>query len=159
MFKPCELEFRKTVVAKFLSRGSKGVRVIARENNVSASAIYKWVKRLNESGELLMIEEVMNPDERTVEEKAKLVFEFEKLKEESKGAFLRTNGITSIQLGQWKDTMICGLVGKNSSKHSLEIQVKKLEKEILRKDKALAEAATLLILQKKIQSMYDSKEE
>jgi hypothetical protein len=106
-----------------------------------------------------MVGQEMNPDERPVEEKAKLVFEFEKLSEDSKGEFLRLNGVTSIHLEQWKDAMISGIVGKNSTKQGLENRVRALEKELRRKDKALAETATLLVLQKKIQSMYDLEDE
>ena len=159
MFKPCDPAFRKAIVAKFLLRGSKSVRDIAKENDISTAAIYNWVRKLNNSGEMLMIEEEMSPDHRNVEEKAALVFSYEKLQEESKGEFLRTNGVTSIQLRQWKDAMISGIVGKNSSKITLEIQVRKLEKELLRKDRALAETAALLVLQKKIQFVYSSEDE
>ncbi len=42
---------------------------------------------------------------------------------------------------------------------TLRKQNKQLEREILRKDKALAEAAALLILQKKVRALWGEPEE
>lgn len=151
-FEARSLAFKKQIVAKFLSRGSKSVRILAKENGIAVTSFYKWTKQIN-LAELLLVEKEMSPNERRVEEKANLVFAYERLNEESKGEFLRLNGITSSHLLQWKSAMMDGITGKDSSKHALEHQVRCLEKELLRKDKALAEAASLLLLQKKSKSV------
>jgi hypothetical protein len=92
-------------------------------------------------------------------EKLKLVLEFEVLDEGSRGEFLRSNGVTSEQITQWKQSMSEGLNDQEASDSELKTKVKRLEKELARKDKALSEAAALLLLQKKIQGLFNSEDE
>lgn len=151
-------EFKKLAVAKMLSRGSRSTGSVMEELGLGSSTIYKWMG-IYSPEDHIMSRKPVSPQSLSAQEKFKLVFEFEKLPEVRRGEFLRAAGVTEDQLSQWKSMMTEGLGGNNSSESELKGQVKRLEKELNRKEKALAEAAALLVLQKKIQSYYGSGDE
>ena len=69
-----------------------------------------------------------------------------------------------LQLKEWQDQALSSLeaTSKPSPSHEeyekLQKDFKQLEREILRKDKALAEASALLILQKKIALIWGNED-
>jgi hypothetical protein len=77
------------------------------------------------------------------------------LSEEERGAFLRRSGLHSDNLAEWKRTCVDALLSSREERASrVEVaeanrRIKELERELSRKDKALAEASALLILKKK----------
>jgi hypothetical protein len=100
-----------------------------------------------------------SPDSIPVHERLKLVLDYDALSEDEKGEFLRREGLTSETLAQWKQAMTESLSDQKASESDLKKQIKRLEKELQRKDKALAEAAALLVLQKKVKDFYGSGDE
>ena len=80
------------------------------------------------------------------------------------GSYLRKEGLHSQQLKEWQDQALSSLeaTSKPSPSHEeyekLQKDFKQLEREILRKDKALAEASALLILQKKIALIWGNED-
>jgi len=98
------------------------------------------------------------PQDWTAEEKLAIVIESAAVSEEDLGGFLRRKGLHEAQLNAWRQQVLASL-GKppaRSSKRSGEARrVKELEKELHRKDKALAETAALLVLQKKVQALWE----
>ncbi len=98
------------------------------------------------------------PQDWTAEEKLQAVIEAVGLPEAELGEFLRRQGLHEAQLQQWRDGVLAGLEQhpkRGSKKSSPEARrVRELERELARKDKALAEAAALLILKKKAQAIW-----
>ncbi len=74
------------------------------------------------------------------------------LTDEELGAWLREKGLHQANLKQWRQEMIAGLAkpkARSSSKPSAETRrIRELERELTRKEKALAEVAALLMLKK-----------
>jgi hypothetical protein len=72
--------------------------------------------------------------------------------------YLRRKGIHQAHLDAWRARLAAGLQGgasKSKGQRSADARrVQELEKEIRRKDKALAEAAALLLLQKKVREIW-----
>jgi len=67
------------------------------------------------------------------------------------------------QIEEWKKTVLEGLGSPpdKSQRETLSQQsktIRQLERELLRKEKALAEAATLLMLKKKVDALLEEKE-
>ena len=102
------------------------------------------------------------PANLSPEEKLKLVHEATLLSDEQLGAFLRHRGIHETHLEQWRMQMLSGL-GKAEKKpktNSPDIKrIRALEKELKRKDKALAETAALLVLKKKVQEILGDEDD
>jgi transposase-like protein len=98
------------------------------------------------------------------EEKLQAVLEASGLPEGELGAFLRIKGIHDIHLQQWRKEMLNGLqnaspVKKTKGKSPEAKRLRELEKELNRKEKALAEAAVLLVLKKKAQAIWGDEDD
>lgn len=69
------------------------------------------------------------------------------------GAMLRREGVHAAELDAWRSTALEALRGRGPAPthHAADRKrIQELEREVARKDKALAEAAALLLLQKKL---------
>ena len=100
------------------------------------------------------------PDDRPAEEKLRIVLAAQGLSDEELGVFLREEGIHEAQLEQWREQALGGLRGtpqKSSSRPSRRIR--QLERELARKEKALAEAAALYVLQEKAQAIWGDEDD
>jgi transposase-like protein len=81
--------------------------------------------------------------------------------EQALSAYCRRNGIFTHHLKQWREDFESGT--SSSPAHVTELRDlksshKNLQSELNRKEKALAEAAALLVLQKKFQALWEDKE-
>jgi hypothetical protein len=88
----------------------------------------------------------------TAERRLTAVPQASQLSEGELGAWLRTHGLHRAQLDEWRAAMLAGLAGRGASGVSTGghgRRVKELERELRRKDRALAEAAALLMLKLK----------
>jgi transposase len=99
------------------------------------------------------------PDDWTAEEKLEPVLEAKRLSGSELGEFLRRRGLHEEQLRQWQDTSDAAALEslrarKATGKSAEAKRVKELERELRRKDKALAEAAALLVLRKKAEALW-----
>lgn len=153
-------DFKNSVLSKALLRGDKSLLSISKEVGVPQTTIMGWIiKRDKFPGMKKQKSSIKwNP-----EQKLKALMETAALSESELGAYLRKAGIYSHQLDEWKKEILLsmGANGKPSKilKDDRDQKIKALEKEILRKDKALAEASALLILQKKVNLIWGNKDE
>lgn len=86
----------------------------------------------------------------TAEAKLKALVETAWLAENELGLYLRREGLYSTQIMAWRAEVIEHFETRpKGAKDARDETIRLLEREILRKDKALAEASALLILQKK----------
>ncbi len=149
---------KEQMVRRMLTPPGMGVRELSKETGISKSALWKWrstkVKKAR-PGE----------KEWTGSEKLRVLGGGEPpLEGEAFGALLRREGLHEAQVSAWRVAAAEALGaeaapgGRWSSAQRQELaeakkRVKELEREALRKDKALAEAAALLLLEKKLQSI------
>lgn len=102
------------------------------------------------------------PRDWSSQEKLEAVVEASGLEEEELGAFLRRQGLHEVQLAQWREDALRGLTKKGvkvKEQQQAKRRVKELERELLRKDAALAEAAALLVLQKKTRALWGDEDD
>ena len=100
------------------------------------------------------------PQDWTAEEKLNGLLEYEKLDEVERGKYLREKGLHSVHIERWKQQILEGLKSsKSSKKDPRDTKIKELEKELGRKEKALAEAAALLVLKKKARDIWGDGED
>ena len=107
-----------------------------------------------------------NPENWNGENKLAVVIETAALNEEQLSEYCRRKGLYPEQIVRWKASAIAGNEASRpltkAEMQALKKERKKnrrLEKELNRKDKALAEAAALLILQKKAQAIWGEPED
>lgn len=80
------------------------------------------------------------------------------------GAYCREKGLYPEQISRWKQACIAGAGHEapqtQASRQELkqaQQTIKSLEKDLNRKDKALAESAALLVLQKKYRALWEDE--
>ena len=82
------------------------------------------------------------------------------LDEASRAAWCRENGVYLQQLQQWRTSATQALAAAEETRASPSQtredrrRIKELERELRRKDKALAETAALLVLSKKCEAIF-----
>jgi transposase-like protein len=84
------------------------------------------------------------------------------LDDTARSAWCREHGVFPTALDAWKRDAIGGLgepVGDSAAAKQDRRRVKELERELRRKDKALAETAALLVLSKKLQAIFHDGED
>jgi hypothetical protein len=102
------------------------------------------------------------PEDWTAEEKLEALLSYEKLPEEQRGTFLREKGVHEAHMVRWKAEIIEGLKLKpyaGGKKDPQQKRIAALEKELRRKESALAEAAALLVLKKKADAIWGEERE
>jgi transposase len=153
-------QFKKTAVQKYLNRGNRSVAAVAQEMGTTPFSIYQWVKSY-QKGDPIMNKSPRSPEDLSPSEKLSAILEYSGISEVNKGEWLRKNGLTEEKIDAWREMAKAGLGKKPDTRESAEDkrEIKKLEKELRRKDKALAETAALLVLQKKIAEIYGSEDE
>ncbi len=155
-------EFKQTAVQKLLSRGNRTVGEIIEELGIASPTIYQW---RNDLAKVPGMKKNSSPQDRPANEKLKVLIEYEALPLDKRGEYLRKNGLHEENLADWRSQIENAFQPiKKSSNERKELgvekeKVKKLEKELLRKDKALAEVSALLILKKKADLLWGSEED
>lgn len=153
-------EQKQMWVKKFLNRGSKPIEVFCRENALSSTAVYKWIAIYGRSPD--MKPTPRSPQHWTSEEKFKAVMAFDKLEPEEQGAYLRQEGVHSEHLEMWREKMKKSLEleshDRRSERGEMVYRIMDLERELARKEKALAETAAILVLKKKADSIWGVEE-
>ena len=162
--------FRTLMIQKMTDPERPSVVSISDDIGVSISTLYRWTSEadtlcLTDNTEPPSFTESMQrfatmkrPQDWSAEEKLAAVLEAASLSEEEFGAFLRSRGLHDAQLQQWRDQMIIGLEPKPAKRVETK-RIKDLEKELRRKDKALAETAALLVLKKKAQEIWGDEDD
>jgi transposase-like protein len=110
------------------------------------------------------ISDPKRPNDWRAEDKLKVVIKASSLDDEHLGAFLRSKGLHQTHLEQWRSQILNGLQNGSSKKKSRRKNVdakriQALEKELNRKDKALAETAALLVLKKKVHEIWGDEDD
>ena len=149
-------EFKENVVKKALS--GKNVKEVAEETGVTSWSIYQWIKQFNDGS---IKGEGSGPRGFSLNKKQTLLLEAQSISEENMGEWLRKNGLHSDHLNKWKDEIFDIMNKKNEDKielSRLKKENKELQREIARKDKALAEVTALLTLKKKLSHLWEAEE-
>lgn len=139
------------MVRKMLPPSAMTAMALAVETGLPQPTLSRWLKEARTVG-------VMDKPAKkwTPAEKFRVVVEASKLNDTDLGEFLRREGLHEAQMKEWRIAAASGLAdAPKSNKRSPEaMKIKELEREVLRKDKALAEAAALLILKKKAEAIW-----
>ena len=155
--------FKEAILNK-LSQSGLSVRKFAQQEGINISTLYSWQKQFNISG--FSMSKVSSSDKWSSEEKFAVVLETATLSEVELSEYCRTKGLYPEQIKVWKQGFIAGNAGKSPKRAKQtpeqkadKKRIKELERELRRKDKALAESAALLVLGKKYDAYWEGKED
>jgi transposase-like protein len=101
--------------------------------------------------------------EWSAEEKFRIVLAAAAIAEAELGPFLRREGLHEEDLGRFRDEVrnaaVAGLTASKKPRSDEQKRIKDLERELKRKEAALAETAALLVLRKKAGALWGGEGE
>ena len=160
-------EFIEQALIKARARGSRTLESVATELSMSLGTLKGWLKRSRSVGAALP-HAVTPPGDTpaaqwTPAQRLLALNESHALSGSALHAWCREKGLFEHQLIQWRDafcaaarpTAVSAAEQRlaNTALRELQGRHDQLEREMRRKDRALAEAAALLVLQKKFQAL------
>ena len=154
-------KFKAQMVQKLTAPGAPSATALSEEVGVAQPTLSRWVREAGRVGGMGTSKSPKGkrPQDWTAEAKLSAVMEADTLSEEDLGAFLRHRGLHRAHLSQWREQIVAGLEAPRSKKASAETRrIRELERELKRKDKALAETAALLVLKKKVQAIWGDED-
>jgi 5-methylthioribose kinase len=90
----------------------------------------------------------------SIDEKVRVLSEASKLSGSQLTTMLQHEGLLLAELEQWRLAL-----GEDKASIATTKRIRKLERELARKEKALAEAAALLILKKKVDHLWEDEDD
>lgn len=153
-------ERKAAVLAKMLPPNNMPLGRLAKEEGISAGTLAKWRAEARAKGQFLPDANV-GPEGWSSEDKLAAVIETASLNETELGEYCRRRGIYAEQLAVWREA--CARANDWERAASRQIaretreatkRVQQLERDLARKEKALAEAAALMILRKKAEAIW-----
>jgi len=155
--------FKQRMVQRMVGRGRVSAGALSREVGVAQPTLSQWLRA---AGRVSVVSDddepkakVKRPEDWTPQKKLAAVMEAASLSETELGTWLRREGLTEEHLRQWREALeerAAAVFEPREPRVSAESRrrVLELERELQRKDKALAETAALLVLQGKMQALW-----
>lgn len=144
---------------------NKSVPTLSEETHISAVTLYAWRKQARKAG-AVMPGDGKSPDGWSSPDKFRAVLESAGLSETELAQYCRRKGIYVEQLQEWRT--VCERANATAQERAREDReqakaakkrIKELERESRRDKAALAEAAALLVLRKKVQAIWGKDED
>jgi len=160
------LERKESVLKKLLPPQARAVAEVASEEGICTATLFNWRNAARAKGQL-MPDSDEPADQWSSAEKFAIVLESAALTETEFGEFCRKRGVMPAQVVRWRES--CAGANEpvpraqrrreNAELRTEQKKTKQLEKELARKEKALAETAALLVLRKKANAIWGSGED
>jgi len=157
--------FKEQALVKVYSLGNdQTIQSVADELNIHLTTLKAWMKQKEQGINKPAQQKSKRPEDWSPEERLAALQQSYGLLGEDLNAWCRERGVFIHQLVQWK-TDFCNQgdsVDKREEARvlrTLKEEIQSLERELLRKNKALAEAAALLVLQKKFRALLGGEVE
>lgn len=151
--------FKEEVVRKMLLRGNRTIADMAAELNVPYHSVRNWLR----NPKMAHLHRPASGEKRaqqwSAEQRLQALLDTNNLSAEQLNAWCRERGIFAHQLQAWK-AEFCMPVKPSADAtevRKLKENLATLQRELNRKEKALSEAAALLVLQKKYQALWEDE--
>ena len=151
-------KFKERVVARLLPPESVPIEAVSQKVGISVATLERWrsealAKPSDDNG---------GAQSWTAAARLEAVILTASMDEAARNGWCRERGVYPTELESWKQDALSGLGEPQdpdaAAKHDRR-RVKELERELQRKDKALAETAALLVLSKKLQAIFHEGED
>jgi transposase-like protein len=153
MTRPYSLAFRQKLVEQLTGKNALNASQLSRQTGIRQQNLSRW---LDEARSLpLVASDTRIKRNWTAEQKAQVITEASKLTGEQLTAYLDRQGIQFALFERWRRA----LAEDGQDPKATSQRIRALERELARKEKALAEAATLLVLKKTIASHFQDEDD
>jgi transposase len=158
-------ERKQAVIEKMMPPQNQTIPVLSKETGISSVTLYHWRKQAKEKG-LAVPGDGKNPENWSAQDKFAVVVETAAFNEAELAQYCRNKGLFAEQVAAWRqvckeanaeDVMSSAVTRQQAQKDKKRIR--ELEKDLRRKEKALAETAALLVLRKKLGAIWGKDED
>ncbi len=157
-------ERKEAILKKMIPPNNRSIAGLAKVECISEGTLYNWRNESRKKG-ILLPDGNSSPEGWTTRDKFAAVVESMVLNEVQLGEYCRKKGIYPEQIKSWRTACEQANDWDNAQNKRFKKQqqedrqrFKALERELIRKEKALAETAALLVLQKKARAIWGDKE-
>ncbi len=164
MNKPTSKKRRDSILAKLTGPDKITVPELSKLENIPKSTLYYWLRQAKIKGEI-MPDSDNSPQGWSAQDKFNAVLHTASMTEFEISEFCRSKGLYPEQISQWRAACELANDWDNTQKkdhakllRNEKLKSKKLQQELQRKEKALAEAAALLVLQKKARAIWGDED-
>lgn len=153
--KPFSVAFKQKMIRRLTGKDAVSATQLARETGVGQSTLSRWLEQARSVPAV-----AKQPDPKpvvriwTVEQKARVLAEAAPLDGDQLAAYLEREGVKLAEYEQWRLALDEGGLSPTATKK----RIRELERDLARKEKALAEVGALLVLQKKLEDYYGEDE-
>ena len=153
-------ERKAAVIARMLPPNSVPLTRLAKEEGIALGTLTRWRDEARRQGQLLPAAD-RGPDGWSSRDKFAAVLETAALNETDLAEYCRKRGLLPEQIRVWRaaceeanDWERASSARMNQTTREERKRIQALERELARKEKALAEAAALMILRKKAAAIW-----
>lgn len=158
-------EMKESILKRMMPPNNESVSQISKELGITEPTLYKWRKEARIAG---------NPtpggghvsEQWGSEDKFLIVMETYAMNQAELAEYCRKKGLYKEQIETWRDSCLNANARDSNQTKQLNQELKEekrkaktLEKDLRKKEKALAEAAALLLLRKKVQAIWGDQED
>ena len=144
--------FKSRMLRRLVGPSAMSANALAQEVGVGQPLLSRWLR------ESRNVEDMASSKKKkwTGAEKLRVVIAARGLSETELGALLRREGVHESDLTAWQTAAEAALndAGRRAPRSADAQRIHELERELRRKDAALAETAALLVLKKKVQAIW-----
>ena len=158
-------ERKEAVLKRLLPPHNQSIPEVSKSEGISEGTLYNWRNQVKAQGAPVPGSGKQS-NEWSAEAKFAVVVECASLNEAEISEYCRSKGLYPEQVKAWREACIGGASSDAQRRHEAREErrqdrkrIKVLEKELRRKDKALAETAALLVLQKKLEALWGDEED
>ncbi len=155
MTKPFSVAFKQKMVQRLTGKDAVSASQLARQTGVRQQNLSRWLQEARSLPIIMADIPKHAVRDWSVEQKARVLADGCKLTGEELSAYLEREGVKFAEYEQWRIALDEGGGAAAASSK----RIRQLERELARKEKALAEAATLLVLKKKVETLYGEGED
>ena len=162
---PYSVRFKQKMIEKLTGPGAMSATALSKEVGVPQGTLSRWLRDAKLSTMTKSKKPAKGGRRRwSAADKVRLVREAAALDEAELGAFLRREGLHQAELDRFSEEVDQAATEALTKKGRRgpspeEKEIRRLRKELNRKEKALAEAAALLVLRGKVQAFLSVEEE
>ncbi len=158
-------EFKEQVITRMMPPMNESVKFLSEELGISEQSLYKWRQKARAEGQATP-GNGQTSEHWNSEDKFLIVMETYSMNQVELAEYCRKKGLYKEQIDAWRISCLNANTGELNRTKTLSSELKEekkrsahIEKDLRKKEKALAEAAALLLLRKKARAIWGDPED
>ena len=158
-------ELKEAILKRMMPPNNESIKSISEDVGITETTLYKWRKEARIGGRVTP-GDGQGSEQWNSQDKFLVVMETYSMNEAQLAEYCRKKGLFKEQIEAWRDVCLKANGQESNQTKQLNQELKEekkraktLEKDLQKKEKALAEAAALLLLRKKAQAIWGDEED